>query len=137
MLGKRQNSRGWHSLAPKLENLCFIFLREALHRLVLIKDDNTENLWKTLFPAPLGPTFSRPFLPRLSNRTGGSNGCRLNRRHMMPRNQSREPNSRDSAKHPRKITNQHLNQMLHKQAILIIMFGNTIKHRPINFLKNC
>lgn len=76
--------------------LVFILDLEALHLLPITKEWNTRRP-KTLLPAFLGNRL--PWF-RLSTFSSGASlaawSASGSSRHMMPRNQSREPNSRDS-----------------------------------------
>ena len=79
----------------EITSVSFILGLEALHLLLFARDMDTS------LPAPLRAAFSGAFFSMVSSRTS----ARVDRgvagwgnRHMMPRNQSREPNSRDSAR---------------------------------------
>lgn len=90
-------------MTPRKRGTDFILLLDALHLLVFTIDCTANDI-NILLPAPLGATFSCPFFSTVSSGTAtrvdwGIVG-RVNR-HMMPSNQSREPNSRDSAQQPK------------------------------------
>lgn len=74
----------------------FIFDREALHLLLMTKD-SSDRCRSFSFLGPLRVQVCSSLLPAFPRDTinWGDSG-RVNR-HMIPRNQSREPNSRDSA----------------------------------------
>lgn len=94
-----------HETLAVLNSPNFILDLEPLHLLPIISE--WKRGLKLLLPAFLGTTLLHSvlstFLRRLASRVDRSWLGRINR-YMMPRNPSREPNSRDSAQYNTYIT---------------------------------
>lgn len=95
-----------HTKTPLASDLGFIFVFEALHLLLLVYDFNNHNS-KILLPGPLGATLLWPlsstFPIGTASRLNWNSPGRGRARHTMHRNQSREPNSRDSANKDKQV----------------------------------